>query len=134
MLCVTKLLVAILFVACNRPAASDAPSEPPAPLTIPPPPVAPPPPPSVTAPPEETPAPSASASAGAPDKPALPSDYDRARAAAKRGEVGKVRHILEIKVRAGRGSLEEARLLAGVCKAHRDTACWQDVKAKYPSL
>lgn len=79
---------------------------------------------TTTAPPATTTAP----------KPATRSDYERAMEAAKAGNTAQVRNILEVKVRSGRASNDEALLVFGACKAARDTKCWEDVKAKYPSI
>lgn len=67
-------------------------------------------------------------------KPTPRSDFERAKEASLAGNTAQVRHILEMKVRAGRGSTDEALLVYGACRAARDKACWEDVKAKYPSL
>lgn len=78
--------------------------------------------PTTTTPPTPTPTPKATGS----------SVVDRAREAALRGEPAAVRQLLETKVRSGHGSLEEARLVREACKQMGDTACKNDVKAKYP--
>jgi serine/threonine-protein kinase len=60
--------------------------------------------------------------------------YDRASRAAKDGQSGTVRALLEARVRGGHGSLEEARLLKAACKAQGDTGCRDDINQKYPQL
>jgi pSer/pThr/pTyr-binding forkhead associated (FHA) protein len=66
--------------------------------------------------------------------PAGPSAYDRAVQAAKDGQPGQVRALLEGRVRGGHGSLEEARLVKAACKAQGDTGCRDDINQKYPQL
>ncbi len=56
-----------------------------------------------------------------------------AREAALRGEVEKVRQLLEAKVRRGDASRDEARLVRQACKAMGDRVCANDIKSKYPA-
>jgi ABC transport system ATP-binding/permease protein len=75
------------------------------------------------------------AASTAPPTPKPPSTAatDRAREAALRGEFAAVRQLLEVKVRAGHGSPEEARLVREACKAMGDRTCSDDVRQKYPA-
>jgi pSer/pThr/pTyr-binding forkhead associated (FHA) protein len=67
-------------------------------------------------------------------KPSQAAVMDRARQAAVEGRPGEVRQLLEPAVRAGHASAEAARLVKAACKAQGDTACRDDVNAKYPQL
>ncbi|MCW5837142.1 MAG: hypothetical protein KIS78_32405, partial [Labilithrix sp.] len=71
-----------------------------------------------------------------PPEPAEPANADvaKARELAEAGEHKKVRTLLEKKVKAGKGSDEEASLLMDACVALRDKACIESVKAKHPSV
>lgn len=66
-----------------------------------------------------------------PPAPKGPSAYERAVEAAKLGNAGEVRRLLENRVRSGHGTIDEARLVKEACKAQGDTACRDDVKNKY---
>jgi hypothetical protein len=61
-------------------------------------------------------------------------DLAKARALAQAGDSKKVRALLEKKVKAGKGSKEEAALLLQACIALRDKACVDAVKAKHPEV
>jgi hypothetical protein len=61
-----------------------------------------------------------------------PSTYERAVEAAKQGNAAEVRRLLEAKVRGGHASLDEARLVLEACRSQGDTACRDDIKARYP--
>jgi len=61
-------------------------------------------------------------------------DLTKARAAATAGEYKKVRTLLEKKVKAGKGSPEEAALLLQACTSLKDKACVEMVKAKHPEI
>jgi pSer/pThr/pTyr-binding forkhead associated (FHA) protein len=78
--------------------------------------------------------PAAPAPAPAPAKPAASSAFDRASAAALRGDHGAVRQILEPRVRSGHATAEEAKLLLATCKNQGDKTCSDEVRAKYPQL
>lgn len=105
------------------------------------------PPPVATAAASATPPATATAPAGTappiwtpPDTNPLPppepanADVAKARELAEAGEHKKVRTLLEKKVKAGKGSDEEASLLMDACVALRDKACIESVKAKHPSV
>jgi pSer/pThr/pTyr-binding forkhead associated (FHA) protein len=59
---------------------------------------------------------------------------EEAQAAALRGDPQTVRSLLEKRVRDGKASLDEARLVRAACKQMGDKACSEDVKARYPDL
>ncbi|MDB4944005.1 MAG: Adenylate cyclase [Labilithrix sp.] len=61
-----------------------------------------------------------------------PTAFEKAAKMAFEGRDQEVRNLLEGKVRAGRASTDEARLVREACKKMHDTACVDDVKAKYP--
>ena len=61
-------------------------------------------------------------------------DARRARALADAGEHKKVRTPLEKKVKAGKGTDEEAAVLMESCIALLDKACLDAVKAKHPAV
>jgi pSer/pThr/pTyr-binding forkhead associated (FHA) protein len=65
-------------------------------------------------------------------KAAGPSPLEKALEAARSGNPKGVRDALEAKVRSGRGTQEEANLVKQACKALKDQACVEDIKAKYP--
>ncbi len=67
-----------------------------------------------------------------PPKPPQPSAFERAQTAVLEGRTAEARQILEGKVRAGRGTPEEVRLLRSLCKSPPDPACLEDIKTKYP--
>ncbi|MBX3198815.1 MAG: hypothetical protein KF894_11815 [Labilithrix sp.] len=84
--------------------------------------------PPIWAPPEPSPPPSPE-----PTESTSP-DLAKAKELAEAGEHKKVRALLEKRVKAGKGSDEEASLLLDACVALRDKACIESVKAKHPSL
>lgn len=57
---------------------------------------------------------------------------ERANEAATEGRPGEVRRLLEGKVRSGRGTPDEVRLVRKACSVPFDRACVEDIKAKYP--
>jgi hypothetical protein len=59
-------------------------------------------------------------------------ELTRAKIAAAAGEWKRVRALLEKKVRAGKGSDEEAALLADACAELKDKACLKAVHARHP--
>jgi hypothetical protein len=65
---------------------------------------------------------------------AVSPELAKARLLAQAGEHKKVRALLEKKVKAGKGSREEAALLMESCTALRDKACIDIVKAKHPEV
>lgn len=69
-----------------------------------------------------------------PAVPKGPSAYEKAREAGLQGNFGEVRRLLESRVRGGHATQDEARLLKEACKVQGDTACRDDVKAKYPGI
>jgi ABC transport system ATP-binding/permease protein len=60
-----------------------------------------------------------------------PSTLERAREAALRGDPTEVRKLLEVRVRNGHGTAEEAKLVREACKLQSDKACSDEIKAKY---
>ncbi|MBX3186316.1 MAG: FHA domain-containing protein [Labilithrix sp.] len=66
-----------------------------------------------------------------PKPPSAGSALDRARTAALEGRSGEVRTLLEAKVRAGHGSVEEIRLVKGACQAQSDMGCIADINKTY---
>jgi hypothetical protein len=107
-------------------------AEPPAPLVS----ATPPPvwrPPQTDAPPQVG-SPAASQTTETPPTADKKSDYERAVIAAKAGRRAVVRSILEVKVRSGGATDEEAQLLYAACKGARDKKCTEDVLAKYPAV
>jgi hypothetical protein len=109
-----------------QPSASAVPAAPP-PTVQPPAPVT-----SATTPPVWAP-PDTGGPAPAP-VPAVSPDLAKARSLAQAGDHKKVRALLEKKVRAGKGSKEEAAILMESCIALRDKPCVDAVKAKYPEI
>jgi hypothetical protein len=97
-----------------------------------PPPPPPPPPSSATAPPIWTP-PETASTTPAPHPSSSP-DFDKAKAAFEANDYKKVRAILERKVKTGKGTNEEARMLFDACTALRDKPCLAEIKAKYPNV
>jgi hypothetical protein len=61
-------------------------------------------------------------------------DLVKARQLAATNDHKKIRTLLEKKVRAGKGSSEEAAILMTSCLALKDKACADAVKAKHPEL
>lgn len=61
-------------------------------------------------------------------------DAVKARALADAGEHKKVRTLLEKKVKAGKGTDDEAAVLMQSCIALRDKACIDAVKARHPAV
>lgn len=115
------LIAALLVCAACGKQPVDRKEEPP-PVAVP---ITPPPLPPPVMPPEEPPATVAtlaSASASAP-KPPNGTEFDRASQAALNGNYGAVRSLLQPKVRAGRGTPDERRLLRSACKILHDQAC-----------
>jgi hypothetical protein len=66
--------------------------------------------------------------------PAANGDLAKARTAADAKEFKKVRTILEKKVRAGKGTSEEAQLVFHACVQLKDKTCTEGVKAKHPEV
>lgn len=66
--------------------------------------------------------------------PPVPPELAKARVLAQAGDHKKVRALLEKKVKAGKGSREEAALLMESCIALRDKPCMDAVKAKHPEV
>jgi hypothetical protein len=58
----------------------------------------------------------------------------KARQLAQAGDHKRVRTMLEKKVRAGKGTREEAAMLMDACVALRDKACVEAVHARHPDL
>jgi hypothetical protein len=98
------------------PGASAAPAVPIASATTPP----------VWAPPEPPPP--------ATPAPAVSPELAKARAYAQAGDHKRVRALLEKKVKAGKGSKEEAALLVGACLALRDKSCVEAARARHPDV
>ncbi|MBN9161479.1 MAG: hypothetical protein J0I07_10980, partial [Myxococcales bacterium] len=69
-----------------------------------------------------------------PPAPSVSPDAVKARALADAGEHKKVRTLLEKKVKAGKGTDDEATVLMESCIALRDKACIDTVKAKHPAV
>ena len=69
-----------------------------------------------------------------PPTPSVSPDAAKARALADAGEHKKVRTLLEKKVKAGKGTDDEAAVLMESCIALRDKACIEVVKAKHPAV
>ncbi len=69
-----------------------------------------------------------------PPAPSVSPDAVKARALADSGEHKKVRALLEKKVKAGKGTNDEAAVLMESCIALRDKACIDAVKAKHPAV
>lgn len=86
-------------------------------------------------PPTHTTVTSATTSAPAPAPAPAPKPqgnlFERAQKAVLEGRPGEARALLEGKVRSGHGTPEEVRLLKAVCKSPPDSACLDDIKAKY---
>jgi hypothetical protein len=122
---VLVLSLAMGLLACTKEAHPPAPPEP---LVIG---VSPPPSPPALSPPALASASAAPSRDPAP-APAVPSLLDRARAAALEGRSDEVRRLLEAKVRSGKGSPEEVRLVRETCRVQHDLACVKDITTKYP--
>ncbi|MDB4935059.1 MAG: hypothetical protein JWP87_2031 [Labilithrix sp.] len=112
--------------ANKPPPAPEPPVAPPAPVT------------SATTPPAwappETTTVAVATSAGTSAVPAVNPDLTKARTAADAKDFKKVRSLLEKKVRAGKGSPEEAQLVFRACTQLKDKACAEGVKAKNPDV
>lgn len=61
-------------------------------------------------------------------------NLERAREAMLAGRPAEVRQLLETKVRGGRATVDEARLVRAACKQMGDNACKDAIDAKYPAL
>jgi hypothetical protein len=58
----------------------------------------------------------------------------KARQLAQAGDHKRLRAMLEKRVRAGKGTREEAAMLMDACVALRDRACVEAVRARHPDL
>jgi hypothetical protein len=61
-------------------------------------------------------------------------ELPKARASSQAGDHKKVRALLEKKIRAGKGTREEAALLMESCIALRDKPCVDTVRSKHPEV
>lgn len=74
------------------------------------------------------------ADAGADARAPRGADLQKAEEATLEGRAAEVRRLLETKVRSGHATTDEARLVRAACKKMGDSACRDDIDAKYPTL